>query len=69
MLLFKTWKIFFYVMKKITNKKDVSLSNNLVASKFHLTREEQNLVLLVASQISKHDEDFKHSNKERLYTN
>ena len=59
MLLFKTWKIFFYVMKKISNKKDVSLSNNLVASKFHLTREEQNLVLLVASQISQYDEDFK----------
>jgi plasmid replication initiation protein len=46
-------------MKLIDNKKDVSLSNNLVASKFHLTREEQNLVLLVASQISKYDEDFK----------
>lgn len=55
----KTLSIKNSVMKLIDNKKDVSLSNNLVASKFHLTREEQNLVLLVASQISKYDEDFK----------
>ncbi|MBK2028376.1 replication initiation protein [Francisella noatunensis] len=33
--------------------------NSLVAGKFHLTKEEQNLIFLVASQINSSDEDFK----------
>jgi len=46
-------------MKGIIDKKEVVLSNTLVASKFHLTKEEQNLIFLVASQIHSDDEDFK----------
>jgi len=46
-------------MKDILEKKEVALANKLVASKFHLTKEEQNLIFLVASQIHSDDDDFK----------
>ena len=46
-------------MKEIEVKKEVAMGNKLVASKFHLTKEEQNLIFLVASQIHSDDEDFK----------
>lgn len=46
-------------MKEITSKKEIAMSNSLVAGKYHLTKEEQNLIFLVASQIDKTDENFK----------
>lgn len=46
-------------MKDILEKKEVALANKLVTSKFHLTKEEQNLIFLVASQIHSDDDDFK----------
>lgn len=46
-------------MKEIEVKKEVVIGNKLVASKFHLTKEEQNLIFLVASQIHSDDADFK----------
>jgi plasmid replication initiation protein len=46
-------------MKIIKDKKGLAFSNSLVSSKYHLTREEQNLVFLVATQINKEDKDFK----------
>lgn len=46
-------------MRDILDKKQIAFSNSLVAGKYHLTREEQNLVFLVASQIHSDDEDFK----------
>lgn len=46
-------------MKEIKSKKEIVMSNSLVAGKYHLTKEEQNLIFLVASQIDKTDEDFK----------
>ena len=46
-------------MKEIVDKKEVAMGNRLVASKFHLTKEEQNLIFLVASQIHSDDADFK----------
>lgn len=46
-------------MQELKNRNEVCLSNSLVASKYSLTREEQNLVLLVASQVRKSDADFK----------
>lgn len=46
-------------VKKIIDKKEVAMSNSLVKCKFRLTKEEQNLVFLVASQIHSNDEDFK----------
>jgi plasmid replication initiation protein len=46
-------------MYEIKNKKAVVVSNSLVAGKYHLTKEEQNLVYLLIAQIDKTDEDFK----------
>ncbi|KFJ43050.1 replication initiation protein [Francisella philomiragia] len=46
-------------MKEIKDKKEIAMSNSLVAGKYHLTKEEQNLIFLVASQINSSDEDFK----------
>lgn len=46
-------------MKEIVDKKEMVFSNSLVAGKYHLTREEQNLIFLVASQIHSDDDDFK----------
>lgn len=46
-------------MTEIKKKQNIVLSNSLVASKYHLTKEEQNLVYLTVSQINKNDEDFK----------
>ena len=46
-------------MKEIKSKKEMQISNSLVAGKYHLTKEEQNLIFLVASQIDKTDENFK----------
>ena len=39
--------------------KEIAIGNKLIASKFHLTKEEQNLIFLVASQIHSDDDDFK----------
>ncbi len=46
-------------MDIVTNKKELVFSNSLVCGKYNLTKSEQNLIYLVASQINKSDDDFK----------
>ena len=46
-------------MKEIKKKNNMALSNSLIRSKYMLTKEEQNLIYLLISQIDKDDEDFK----------
>jgi len=51
--------MFFKIVYEVKDRKDVVVSNSLVAGRYHLTKEEQNLVYLLISQIDKNDEDFK----------
>jgi len=45
-------------MRNIKERKNIAFSNSLIAGKYHLTKEEQNLIYLVASQIHKDDKEF-----------
>jgi plasmid replication initiation protein len=45
-------------MKEIKEKKGIAFSNSLICGKYSLTKEEQNLIYLVASQIHKDDKEF-----------
>ena len=46
-------------MNELILKKDIAFSNSLIAGRYSLSKEEQNLIFLLASQINKDDEDFK----------
>jgi plasmid replication initiation protein len=44
--------------KGLKEKKGIAFSNSLICGKYSLTKEEQNLIYLVASQIHKDDKEF-----------
>ena len=46
-------------MEILKSKRNISISNSLISSKYSLTKEEQSIIYLVISQINKDDEDFK----------
>jgi len=45
-------------IKNVNAGKEIAMSNTLVAGKYSLTKEEQNLIFLVASMVKKEDKEF-----------
>lgn len=58
MLLLDLISILGIFMKKLSNSQNLTLSNKIVKGKYKLTKEEQNFIYLLISQISKDDVDF-----------
>jgi plasmid replication initiation protein len=46
-------------MANIKQQSELAFSNSLVSGKYNLTKNEQNLIYLVSSQINKNDDEFK----------